>query len=220
MNLSNFLPMLKQIGIAFVFFLTTAGLHAQSGAYKPMKDTAGFKQKINLMAQNTNSIESDFVQVKDLSALTEKVTSKGHFRFRKENLLRWEYTTPYKYMIVINKDKIVIRDETKTTRYDMNSNKVFKEINDLMIASVQGNILKSGKFRVVFLEGEKDYKLELYPIAKGMKESLQKINMYFDKAVSSVVKLEMVEPSGDSTLIDFTNKKLNGDIPESEFIVK
>ncbi len=211
--------MRKKTLIYFILSLLPGFLLAQNGTYKPMRDTVAFKQKIDQMAKNTNSIESDFVQVKDLSALTEKVTSKGHFRFRKENLLRWEYTTPYKYMIVINKEKIVIQDESKTTRYDMNSNKVFKEINDLMIASVQGNILKTGKFRVVFLESDKDYKLELYPLAKGMKESLQ-INMYFDKSVSSVVKLEMVEPTGDSTLIDFTNKKLNGDIPESAFIVK
>jgi outer membrane lipoprotein-sorting protein len=184
-----------------------------------MKDTSAFRQKIDVMAKNTLSIESDFLQVKELSALTEKVTSKGHFCFKKENLLRWEYTTPYKYMILINKDKILIKDEARITRYDMNSNKIFKEINDIMIASVQGNILKSGKFKVVFLENEKEYKLELYPLAKGMKESLKKINMYFDKAVSSVVKIEMEEPSGDSTLIDFMNKKLNGDIPDSKFIL-
>jgi outer membrane lipoprotein-sorting protein len=184
-----------------------------------MKDTSAFRKKIDVMAKATFSIESDFVQVKELSALTEKVTSKGHFCFKKENLLRWEYTSPYKYMILINREKILIKVETRVTRYDMNSNKIFKEINDIMIASVQGNILKSGKFRVVFLENEKEYKLELYPLAKGMSGSLKKINMYFDKAVSSVVKIEMEEPSGDSTLIDFMNKKLNGDIPESKFIL-
>jgi outer membrane lipoprotein-sorting protein len=201
--------------------LLSCSLFAQKTAYKPMKDTVAFKQKIEIMAKTTNAIESDFIQVKDLSSvMTEKITSKGHFCFQKENLLRWEYSTPYKYMIVINKDKIVIKDDAKTSRYDMNSNKVFKEINDLMISSVQGNILKSGKFRVVFMEGDKEYKLELYPLVKGMKESLKKINMYFDKSVTSVIKLEMEEPSGDSTLIDFTNKKLNGSFPEGTFIVK
>ncbi len=193
---------------------------AQKSDYKPMKDTTGFKNKIDLMGKSTNTIESDFVQVKDLSMMSEKITSNGHFCFKKENLLRWEYTTPYKYMIVINKDKIVIKDEAKTTHYDMNSNKVFKEINDLMIASVQGNILKSGKFKVVFLESDKDYKLELYPLIKGMKESLKKINMYFDKGVTSVIRLEMEEPTGDSTKIEFMNKKLNAEIADAKFIVK
>jgi outer membrane lipoprotein-sorting protein len=206
--------------LLFILGLSVSTL-AQNTVYKPMKDTSAFKLRIDAMAKTTNAIESDFVQVKDLSSvMTEKITSKGHFCFKKENFLRWEYSTPYKYMIVINKDKIVIKDETKTSRYDMNSNKVFKEINDLMIASVQGNILKSGKFKVVFMESEKDYKLELYPQVKGMKESLKKINMYFDKQVTSVVKLEMEEPSGDNTLIEFTNKKLNGSIPDSMFIVK
>jgi outer membrane lipoprotein-sorting protein len=158
-------------------------LFAQS-TFKPLADTIHFKAKMETMAKVTQTIESDFVQVKDLSALTEKVTSKGHFCFKKENLLRWEYSTPYKYMILINKEKILIKDEAKITRYDMNSNKVFKEINDLMIASVQGNILRTGKFKVVFWENDKEYKLELFPLEKGMKGSLKKINMYFDKAVT------------------------------------
>jgi outer membrane lipoprotein-sorting protein len=204
-----------------VSLFASCSLFAQKPVYKPMKDTTAFKQRIEVMAKTTNAIESDFIQVKDLSSvMTEKITSKGHFCFQKENLLRWEYSTPYKYMIVINKDKIVIKDDAKTSRYDMNSNKVFKEINDLMIASVQGNILKSGKFRVVFMESEKDYKLELFPLVKGMKDSLKKINMYFDKSVTSVMRLEMEEPSGDSTLIEFTNKKLNGNFPDGTFIVK
>ncbi|HEV7231777.1 MAG TPA: outer membrane lipoprotein carrier protein LolA [Bacteroidia bacterium] len=211
--------MLRTSFVILSFFLFSGILCAQKELFRPMKDTSAFRQKIDVMAKSTQSIESDFQQVKELSALTEKVTSKGHFCFKKENLLRWEYTTPYKYMILINKDKILIKDEARITRYDMNSNKIFKEINDIMIASVQGNILKSGKFRVVFFENEKGYKLELYPLAKGMKESLKKINMYFDKAVSSVMKIEMEEPSGDSTIIDFMNKKLNGDIPASKFIL-
>jgi outer membrane lipoprotein-sorting protein len=211
--------MLKSFKI-FALILLLPFMTLSQNVYKPMKDTTAFQKKIDIMAKSTNTIESDFVQVKDLSALTEKVTSKGHFCFKKENLLRWEYSTPYKYMIVINKNNILIKDETKVTHYDMNSNKIFKEINDLMIASVQGNILKTGKFRIVYMESDHDYKLELYPLIKGMKESLKKINMYFDKGVTSVIKIEMDEPTGDTTIIDFTNKVLNGTIADSKFTTK
>jgi outer membrane lipoprotein-sorting protein len=188
--------------------------------FKTVKDTTVLKQKIESMSKTTTSIESDFVQEKNLSMLSEKIISKGHFVFKKENLLRWEYASPSKYLIVINKDKITIKDEKKTTKYDMNSNKVFKEINDIMLSCVQGTIFKSNKFKTAYFENDKSYKLELIPQAKNMKETFKKINLYFDKNVTSVSKMEMVENNDDITSLDFTNKKLNGPVAETIFIVK
>ena len=194
-------------------------LFAQTG-FKAVKDTSSLKQKISQISVSTNSLESDFIQIKSLSMLSEKITSKGHFCFKKTNLLHWEYTTPYVYIIVINKDKVMIKDDTKLKKYDMNSNKVFKEINDVMISCIDGNILNTGKFKVAYAENEKSYRLELIPIAKGMKDSLKKIYMYFDRGVTSVTKLEMVENTDDTTVIDFTNKKINGNIPAEKFTLK
>ncbi len=195
------------------------GLFAQT-TYKSVKDTILLKGQIDKMSKEINSIESDFVQVKNLSMLSEKVISKGHFWFQKQNKLRWEYSEPYKYCIVINKDRILIKDENKVKKYDMNSNKVFKEINDIMISCVNGSILNSSKFKIAYFENDKSVKLELSPIDKAMKESLKKICMYFDKNVTSVIKLEMLEPGDDNTTIDFSNKKLNAAITPEIFLLK
>lgn len=207
---------MKYISCLFLL-ISTLGF---SQAFKPVKDTTALKQKIEAMSKGTNSIESDFTQEKNLSALTEKITSKGHFMFKKDNLLRWEYNTPYKYLIVINKDKIWIKDEKKTSKYDMNSNKVFKEINDIMLSAVQGTIFRSNKFRTSYTESDKFYKLELLPLDKNMKQTFKKINMYFDKSVTSVMKMEMVENNDDATTLDFSNKKLNAPIADAIFTVK
>lgn len=185
-----------------------------------VKDTFTLKLKIENMSKATTSIEADFTQEKNLSILSEKIISKGHFVFKKVNLLRWEYTSPSKYLIVINKDKVIIKDEKKTNKYDMNSNKVFKEINDIMLSCVQGTIFKSNKFKTHYYENDKYYKLELLPQVKNMKETFKKINLYFDKNVTSVAKMEMVETNEDLTLLEFYNKKLNAPIPETIFTVK
>jgi outer membrane lipoprotein-sorting protein len=191
-----------------------------SQSYKTVKDTLLLKQKIESMSKSTISIESDFTQEKNLSMLSEKIISKGHFVFKKENLLRWEYNSPSKYLIVINKEKVVIKDEKKTTKYDMNSNKIFKEINDIMLSCVQGTIFKSNKFKTNYFENERYYKLELLPQVKNMKETFKKINLYFDKTVTSVTKIEMIEGNEDLTLLDFTNKKINAPVVENIFIIK
>jgi hypothetical protein len=51
-----------------------------------------------------------------------------------------------------------------------------------------------------------------------MKNFIDKIILYFD-ADYSVSKVEMLEPSKNSTLIVFKNKKLNADIPDKIFIL-
>jgi len=203
-----------------LFLLVAAPLFLLSQNFKPLKDTIALKTKIESMNKTTNSIESDFVQEKNFSVLSEKIISKGHFIFKKDNLLRWEYNSPTKYLIVINKEKVMIKDAKKTTKYDMNSNKVFKEINDIMLSCVQGTIFKSNKFKCLYFENDKFYKLELIPQSKNMKDSFKKINLFFDKNVTSVAKMEMIEVSEDYTSIEFNNKKLNGTIAENNFIIK
>jgi outer membrane lipoprotein-sorting protein len=191
-----------------------------SQTFKLVKDTLVLKLKVENMSKALNSIDADFVQEKNLSVLSEKIISKGHLMFKKENLLRWEYFTPSKYLIVINREKVFIKDEKKTSKYDMNSNKVFKEINDIMISCVQGTIFKSSKFKTSYFENEKYYKLEMTPNTKNMKDTFKKINLYFDKTITSVSKIEMIETSEDFTLIEFLNKKLNAPISENSFIIK
>jgi outer membrane lipoprotein-sorting protein len=191
-----------------------------SQTFRLVKDTLVLKLKVENMSKALNSIDADFVQEKNLSVLSERIISKGHLMFKKENLLRWEYFTPSKYLIVINKEKVFIKDEKKTSKYDMNSNKVFKEINDIMISCVQGTIFKSSKFKTSYFENEKYYKLEMTPKTKNMKDSFKKINLYFDKNITSVSKIEMIETSEDFTLIEFLNKKLNAPISENSFIIK
>src|ERR1700752_393074 len=93
-----------------------------SQSYKPVKDTLALRTKIESMNKSVTTMESDFTQEKNLSMMSEKIISKGHFVFKKENLLRWEYISPTKYLIVINKDKVFIKDSKKTSKYDMNSN--------------------------------------------------------------------------------------------------
>lgn len=204
----------------FLFIIFSLPLIGFSQNYKAVKDTALLKTKIENMSKTINTMESDFTQEKNLSVLSEKIISKGHFVFKKENLLRWEYLTPTKYLIVINKEKIFIKDTKKTSKYDMNSNRVFKEINDIMLSCVQGTIFKSNKFKTNYFENDKYYKLELLPQTKNMKETFKKINLYFDKSVTSVAKMEMIESSEDLTMIDFSNKKLNAPVAENSFIVK
>ena len=206
--------------LLFINLVSTSLLFSQQKDFKAMTDTSTFKTKLQEKAKLTSTIESNFVQEKNLSMLSEKIISKGHFCFKKTNLLRWEYLSPSSYLIVINNDKIYIKDGKKVNKYDTNSNKLFKGINDMMLNSVQGNVLNHKDFKISYFENEKYYLVEMLPKTKEMKEYIKIISMYFDKNDYTVSKIRTTELSDDYTSIEFSNKKINETIADSQFVVK
>src|SRR4051812_45797244 len=91
-------PLLFKLILALtmvVCFSLTA--HAQHPGYTQLADLTKFKQQFAEVSQKTNSIKSDFTQDKSLSMLSDKITSKGKFWYRKPDMLRMEYTQPFNY---------------------------------------------------------------------------------------------------------------------------
>lgn len=152
--------------------------------------------------------------------MSEKIITKGHFYFKKVNMLRWEYTDPYKYVIAINKDKMFIKDNNKITKYDINSNKMFKSINEMMVNTVQGNLLNNKDYKPSYYENEKNYLVELTPVQKAAKDFLKNIYLFIEKTDYAVVKVKLSEPGDDYTTIDFTDRKTNQPIADEKFTVK
>ena len=207
------------ISILFLMFLTL-GLSAQTNQFKDMKDIEGFKKKFEAISKTIVTIQSSFTQEKNLSVISEVVKSKGKFYFKKENLLRWQYDKPYSYVIVFNGDNILIKDSKKSKVLNTQSNDMFRKIAEIMSMSLQGNVLNSKEFKTAFFENESQFLLKLFPQNKNMASFLKTINMYISKKDYSVVKLELAEPSGDYTKIEFIDRKVNESISDEKFSIK
>ncbi len=186
-----------------------------------MKDVAGFKEKLLALSARVSTIESDFVQEKKLSVLTNKIISKGQFCYRKENNIRWEYLVPYHYLIIISNDKIFIKEDRNQKQYDMQSNRMFQEMNKFISGCIQGDILKNEKdYKIGYFEDDKSYFVSLVPLDEKVRQMLGEVQIWFSRADLTVSRITMVESGGDYTRIDFNNKKLNTDIPVERFSFK
>ncbi len=203
----------------FTFFSLMSFAQAPKG-FTSIKDIADFKKKFAEASKAVNTIKSDFTQEKNLSVLSEKIKSKGVFMFMKQNRTRMEYTSPFKYLLVINGDKVFIKDEQKSNSFSSKSNKIFENINKIMIDCVQGTALENKNFTSVVYENDKQYLLELTPKLKAFKDFFKKINIFIDKKDYSVNKFDMIEASGDNTVITFTNKQFNTNVTDANFVVK
>lgn len=208
--------LLRRVLVMAIMLLVTSAYGQYSG-YESVSDLAGFKKEFGVQSSKINSITSNFIQEKILSALTEKITSSGNFKFKRSNKVRIEYTTPFSYIMIMNGDKMMVKDEQKETQVNVRSNKLFQQINRIMIDCVQGTILDSKDFTTRVFENEKRYLLEMKPASKSLREFFQTILLVVEKNDYSVHSIEMNEPSGDNTIITFTNKKLNDQIPDAVF---
>ena len=208
--------------IYFLVFMVciTANVKAQQGEYAPVKDLEKFKEQFTTVAAKVQTIKSDFTQEKNLSMLSEKIVSKGKFWFRKENLLRMEYTKPYEYLMILNKDNIYIKDGDKESRVSVKSNKIFQQINKIVIDCVQGEVFNNADFNTTAYESKTAYKVELSPIGKSLKQFFTNIDVFIDKKDYSVTTIEMNENSGDNTILHFTDREYNTVIPDAVFAIK
>ena len=193
---------------------------AQYAGYSPVADLLKFKADFSAAAQKTNSIKSDFVQEKNLAMLSEKIISKGKFWFKKESQVRMEYNQPFQYLMILNKDKVFVKDGKKENKISTKSNKLFQQINKIMIDCMQGTMLNNPDFKTRVFENKNNSLVELVPLTKGMKELFKSINVIVDKKDLAVISIEMQELSGDNTVIRFTNKELNATIPDTLFTIK
>ena len=209
---------MRSIGILILIFHAALSVgHAQS--FTPVSDPAAIQKKIAEVSRTTNSIKSDFVQEKNLSMISEKVISKGLFYFKKNNKVRLEYTKPFKYLMVINNGKILFKDEEKSTQMDMHKSKMFQEVNNIIINCVQGTVFNGNDFHVSVSENATQVLLDMQPVSKNLKEFFKNILVLMDKRDFTALRITMNEISGDNTIINFTNKEINGSIDDGLFAV-
>lgn len=204
--------------LTFVFLILLCNpVLGQYPGYSAVTNMTSFREQFKTGSGTVLSIQSNFTQEKILTALTEKITSSGKFWFKRSNKVRIEYVKPFFYLMVLNGDKMLVRDDQKENRINVKSNKLFQQVNRIMMDCVQGTILNSKDFETKVFENEKTYLLEMTPSSKGLREFFQTVVLIVGKKDFAANSIEMNEPSGDKTTILFTDKKLNTEISDAVF---
>ena len=122
------------------------------------------------------------------------------------------------YNIILNGKEIIIDDNGKVNAFSVGSSKMFSEMNQLIVNSVQGNVLDETKFQITYLENDRYFLTKMVPLdKKQLGTYLSEIDVYFDKADFSVAQLKLMEPEGDYTQISFAGKQFNINILDENF---
>lgn len=176
-------------------------------------------EKINSEAMKLASMQCEFVQTKKVVLLNDRMVSKGKMFYKQSNKLRWEYTTPYTYVFVLNGSKISFGKNQQDV-IDVNQSRVFKEIASIMMNSVVGKCLSDKKsFKTTIKVSNSEYIATLTPRTKEIKRLFNTIILHFDKQQSFVVRVELIEKNGDVTTIDLKNIKKNNPVNDQVFSI-
>ena len=178
------------------------------------------KQQISQAAAAIKSMQCDFVQTKQIKMLNDKVVSKGKMYYLQSDKLRWEYISPYKYIFILNGSKVQLKNDQRNDVIDVEKNRVFKEIAQIMMSSVVGDCLNDTRsFKTTIADAKTHWLATLVPQRREMKQMFNSIKLYFDKKRLMVTRVELIEKNGDKTIIELKNVKTNGQIASSIFAV-
>ncbi len=212
--------MKKHIPFLWLSLFVLTFCKGQSQNFTPVKDAAELRSELTASSQKIESIVCDFTQEKNMSMLAEKAVSKGKFYFKREGRVRLEYQQPVKNLIVMNNGKMLMQDEKKTTQMDMHRSKVFQQLNNIIIGSINGSLFAGKDFIPKFYESNALIKVELTPVSKTLHNFISTIVIVLDKKDFTATRIEMNEASGDNTVLLFSAKQINGAVQDSLFAVK
>ena len=202
---------MRMRSVATIIFFSLSGLTAaaQPKGYKPVGNVPAFQQTLSKSTDALQSLQSNFVQTKHLSLLSDKISSKGKFYYRKEDKVRIEYTSPFQYLLVMNGGKVMVRDEQKTSRINARNSKMLQSVNRIMIDCMRGSVFSNPDFKVSAFEGAAGYLLTLAPANESMKKMFSQIDVYLTKTGLDVDRLTLKEQGGDYTDMDFSDSRHN-----------
>lgn len=204
----------------FIVLVAVFSLHVSGQTKLTAEQQKQLVEKIDKAASAMKSMQCDFTQTKSMKLLKKEMKSNGVMYFKQPNKLRWQYTSPYDYTFIMNGDKVRIKSTKSTQDINVQGNKIFRQITNIILNTVTGGGLKSASdFTVEVYKSDKGYFAKLYPKKKEVKQIYNVIEIYFNSSLTMVSSVRMIEKTGDETLVNLNNLKSNVAINEKMFAV-
>ena len=210
--------MKKKAILLVLFALLGVSIWAQNG--KPLTEAESQKVVAELTeaAASMQTLQCRFVQEKTSSMLAEPTVAEGTMHYAAPDRMRWEYTKPYAFALVVNGDRIVKVTDGKAEVVDGKSNRMYQGIVSIIMGSASGKkLFDTSVFDVVLYDEDACWRAEMTPKRRDMKRMFSQLVFRFDKKTKGISQVEFKEAGGDITSIRFEDIKLNEAIGESKF---
>ncbi|MFK7812843.1 MAG: outer membrane lipoprotein carrier protein LolA [Maribacter sp.] len=181
-----------------------------------VSEAAALKTTVKALSNKTTTITADFVQYKHLDFLSNDIESNGKLAFKSPNMVKWEYVKPFAYSVLFKNETLFINDNGNKSDMDMGSNKIFKQLNQLITASIKGDMFNASEFEVFYFKNDGNNEVHFNPKDKQFAEFIKSFHITFNTK-GEVQEVKMIEPSDDYTQIVFSNRITNQSLSDEVF---
>ncbi|HEA19571.1 MAG TPA: outer membrane lipoprotein carrier protein LolA [Pricia antarctica] len=200
--------------LIFIVFVFSAKLTGQTKL--TTEEANSLRTTVKQQAEATTTITSDFTQYKHLDFLSSDIESKGNLAYKAPDLVRWAYVEPFSYAIIFKNNTLYINDNGNKSNMDVQGNKIFTQLNQLITASIRGDLFEDDQFDIAYFKKDGNYLVYFIPKDAQFVEFIKAFHMTFSPA-GEVMEVKMIEPSDDYTLIVFSGRKVNQALSDAHF---
>ena len=197
----------------FLLLTTTASLQAA-----PAVTLAQVIKKVQEQQQKTATLRADFRQEKELALMARPEVSTGTFLYSKPSNVRWTYDTPKRVEMVIAGGFLTTYYPQlgKAERIDVKrfEDRIFKYMG---ATGAIDELARYFDFTFTDSKSKPVFVLDLTPKNRAVSKRVQRIKLWIDKTTYLTSKIEYVEGDGDVTRYEFTNLRINENVPPSQF---
>ncbi len=193
-----------------------AGAQATNPAQSATLSAQQVAERIQSFYDRTRDFQADFVQVSQNRLYGDERRS-GRVLLRKPGRMRWNYSTPSGDVIVTNGTTLWAyqADERQAVQQNLTQSQLPTAIAFL---AGTGRLTDSFTFRLLDanqMRFPNGYVLELRPTTP--QPTYERLIFYVDRASFQVVRTAVIDAQGNRNRFDFTNPRVNMNIPESTF---
>jgi len=200
--------------LVYIIFFLVLGLNAQTKM--SATEANAFKTTVKTLSADTNTITADFVQYKHLDFLSNDIESSGKLAFKSPNMVKWEYVKPDAYSVLFKNETLFINDNGNKSDMDMGSNKIFKQLNQLIFASIKGDMFDASEFDISYFKVNGNSVAYFNPKNEQLSQFIKSFQITFNNK-GEVQKVKMIESSDDYTQIVFSNRITNQELSDAIF---
>jgi outer membrane lipoprotein-sorting protein len=170
-------------------------------------------------ASKVDTFVCDFLQEKHMSMLDDILISKGRLYYKRNNRLRWEINHPAKSGFAVNGDhaKRWEGDSGSSQTFQVDQIPFIKVFADQVFTWARADFKNLEKRYHIKVLSDAPIQLMLLPISPQEKKYLDHLRISFAADASYVNAVEVHEPDGDFTRINFSNIQINNPLHDSLF---
>ena len=211
----------------FTYALLAAMTVAQANAQTLLNqmEKAEVQQEIKEKTAHIATLQCNFLQQKHMSGMSTDLKSTGDLHFKKNGMVRMDYTSPFKYTLVINQQKLMTLSGGRKNIINLKDKQQGQQGETMISACMAGDFSALEKnFNIDIYATPQQYIVKATPVKKN--KSLSELEFTMDRATMHMIAIKMTEggkngnKGNDYTQYTFSQIKAGLPIADSMFEIK